>query len=292
MKFKGIIPALVTPLNNDETVNPKVLGQLIEYLINGNADGFYIAGATGEGLALRPSERRILAEESIRIVNHRKPCIIQIASTDFNEAIALAKHAEACGADAVSATPPLFFKYDEDDVYNYYKAIANSVHIPVMVYYNPAAGFPMNAKFAARTFEVDNITAIKWTSSDFYQMMELKQLTHGEMDIINGPDEMLLMGLNAGADGGIGTTYNFMLDIIRGIYDSFIANDMENAQREQIRANRIITALLKYPVIPAAKVVLEDMGFAVGNPTFPMKRYSDEEKKVIAAEIRKAREFQ
>ena len=289
MKFKGIMPALITPLNQDETVNCRVLEQLLEYLLEGGADGFYIAGATGEGLALRPSERRILAEESIRIVNHRKPCIIQVASTDFHEAIALAKHAEACGADAISATPPLFFKYSENDIYNYYKALANAVHIPLMIYYNPAAGFSMNAKFAARAFEIDNVTAIKWTSSDYFQMMQLKQLTHGEMNVINGPDEMLLMGLNAGADGGIGTTYNLMLDIIKGIYDSFNAQDTEQAQRQQMRANRVISKLLNYDLIPAVKAVMEDMGFFVGNATFPMKQYTDSEKQVIAAEIREAK---
>ena len=289
MKFKGIMPALVTPLNEDETINCDVLKQLLEYMLDGGADGFYIAGATGEGLALRPAERRVLAEEAVRIVDHRKPCIIQVASTDFGEAIALAKHAEACGADAISATPPLFFKYDEDDVYNYYKALANAVHIPLMIYYNPAAGFSMNAKFAARAFEIDNITAIKWTSSDFFQMMQLKQMTHGEMNIINGPDEMLLMGLNAGADGGIGTTYNFMLDIIKGIYNSFMARDIEKAQCEQARANRLIAKILNYELIPALKAVMEDMGFAVGNATFPMKRYSIEQKKAIALEIREAR---
>lgn len=290
MKFDGIIPALVTPLNQDESINCDVLKQLLEYLICGGADGFYIAGATGEGLALRPQERRVLAEEAIRIVDRRKPCIIQIASTDFHEAIALAKHAEACGADAISATPPLFFKYDKDDVYNYYKALANAVHIPLMIYYNPAAGFSMDAKFAARVFQIDNVTAIKWTSSDYYQMMQLKQLTHGEMNIINGPDEMLLMGLNAGADGGIGTTYNIMLDIIKGIYNSFISRDIENAQLEQKRANQVISSLLNYQIIPAVKVILENMGFAVGNATFPMTQYNEEQKKTIITEIREARE--
>ena len=289
MRFEGIFPALVTPLHEDESIQCDVLARLLEHLLQGGADGFYIAGATGEGLALRPQERRRLAEESIRIVNHRKPCIIQIASTDFNEALALAKHAETCGADAISATPPLFFKYDENDVYNYYKALANAVHIPLMIYYNPAAGFSMNAEFAARAFEIDNITAIKWTSSDYYQMMKLKDLTQGEMNIINGPDEMLLMGLNAGADGGIGTTYNFMLDIIRGIYDRFLAGDREGAQQKQTQANRVISKLLNYELIPATKAVLEDMGFAVGNATFPMRRYSGDEKKAIALEIKKAR---
>lgn len=288
MKFKGIIPALVTPLNEDESINCGVLEQLIQGLLSEGVDGFYVAGATGEGLALRPVERRILAEESIRITNHRKPCIIQVASTDFGEAIALAKHAERCGADAISATPPLFFQYREDDVYNYYKALANAVHIPVMIYYNPAAGFSMNAKFAARAFEVDNITAIKWTSSDYYQMMELKRLTNGEMNIINGPDQMLLMGLQAGADGGIGTTYNFMPKLYRGIYDCFVAGDMEGAYAYQQRACRVISALEGEPIIPAAKVLLEEMGYDVGQATFPMKRYSETERKSIIEKVKAA----
>lgn len=288
MKFKGIIPALVTPLNEDESINCEALEQLIEGLLSAGADGFYIAGATGEGLALRPEERRVLAQESIRITNHRKPCIIQVASTDFSEAIRLAKHAEHCGADAISATPPLFFQYDEDDVYHYYKALANAVHIPVMIYYNPAAGFPMNAKFAARAFEVDNITAIKWTSSNYDQMMELKRLTNGEMNIINGPDQMLLMGLQAGADGGIGTTYNFMMELIRGVYDRFVAQDAEGALQYQQRVCRVIGALEGEPIIPATKVLLERMGYQVGNATFPMKRYSSDEKEQIVKKVREA----
>lgn len=87
------------------------------------------------------------------------------------------------------------------------------------------------------------------------------------------------MGLTAGADGGIGTTYNIMLDVIRGIYDSFVAHDIENAQREQARANQVISTLLNYRLIPAVKAVLEDMGFAVGNATFPMKQYREDQKR-------------
>ena len=159
-KFQGVMPALVTPLDEKECVRVDVLRNLIEYLIGKEADGFYIGGATGEGLNMRREERMILAEESVRKVNGRVPCIVQIASTDFSEAVALAKHAEQIGADAISATPPLFFRYDEDDVYQYYKGLADAVHIPMMIYYNPAAGFAINANFAARMFEIDNVTAI------------------------------------------------------------------------------------------------------------------------------------
>lgn len=285
VKFKGVIPALVTPLNEDESINCTVLKDLIEDMISDGADGFYIAGATGEGIALRPAERRILTEEAIRITNHRKPCIVQVASTDFGEAIELAKHAERCGADAISATPPLFFHYDEDDVYNYYKAFANAVHIPLMIYYNPAAGFTVNSKFAARTFEIDNVTSIKWTSQNYFQMMELKDFTHGEMNIINGCDETLLMGLNAGADGGIGTTYNFMLDLIKGVYDSYMAHKQDKACEYQEKVVKIVSALLQYSIIPATKVLMEAMGYKVGNAMFPMKRYSEEEKRNIVSSL-------
>ena len=288
MKFSGVMPALVSPLDANENINIPVLNQLLNDLLAKGADGFYLCGATGEGIAISPEQRMVLAEEAIKTVGDRKPCIVQVASGNFEDAIRLAKHAEKVGAAAISATPPLFFSYDKDDVYNYYKKLADAVSIPMMIYYNPAAGFHINADIAAKMFEIDNVTAIKWTSSDYYQMMRLRDLTHGEMNIINGPDEMLLMGLSAGADGGIGTTYNFMFDIIRGIYDNFVKGDLDAAREYQTRAIRIISVLLNYKIIPAAKVVLEAQGYAVGNATYPMKRYSDEEKATIVAQMRAA----
>ena len=289
MKFTGVIPAHVTPLNVDESINLPVLHKLIGDLIDKKADGFYVGGATGEGLALRPEERKVLTEEAVRAVGGRVPTIIQVASCDYSVMLDLARHAEAAGADAISATAPLFFKYDTTDVYNYYKRLADSVHIPVMIYYNPNVGFPMNADFAAKVFEIDNVTAIKWTSPNYYEMLRLKDITHGEMNVINGPDEMFLMGLNAGADGGIGTTYNFQMENIRGVYDSFKAGRIDEAREWQTKADRIIHALITdYMAIPAAKAVLEAMDYAVGDAAFPMKRYTAEEKAKIVFDMRKA----
>lgn len=284
-KFKGIIPALVTPLNQDETVNIPVLHKLLSELLKLKADGFYIGGATGEGICLSLETRKVLTQECVLAVNHQKPCIVHVASVNFNDAIILAKHAEQTGADAVSAIPPLFYSYDCDDIYAYYKKIAESVHIPVMIYYNPAAGFTMNAQIAARLFEIDNITSIKWTRSDYDQMIRLKNLTHGEMNIINGPDEMLLMGLSAGADGGIGTTYNYLLPLIRSIYDNFVNGDIISAQKAQSRVDDIIHVLKCYQVLPSSKVVLERCGFDVGNTVFPMKRYSKLQKDEIMKKL-------
>lgn len=221
VRFAGAIPALATPLNEDETLNVPVLRQLMGDLLEQGADGFYVGGATGEGIALRREVREQLAEEAVRFADRRKPCIVHVASADFEEAVALARHAERCGADGISAVAPLFFRYDEDDVWNYYKVLAETVHIPLMVYYSPMANFPISAKFAARLYEIDNVTAIKWTSNEYDSMIRLKHLTHGEINIVNGKDSMLLPGLSAGADGGIGTGYNIMMPRFKAICECF-----------------------------------------------------------------------
>lgn len=287
MKFTGIMPALVTPLYKDETINTPILERLIDDFIARGADGFYLAGATGEGLALRPAERMKLAECAAARCKGKAKTIIQVASTDFNTAVELAKHAEACGADAISSTAPLFFGYTADEVYSYYKKLAEAVHIPLMIYYNPGAGFAMNAKFVARCFEVDNITSVKWTSYSYDEMMRLKDMTNGEINVINGPDETLLLGLTAGADGGIGTTYNFNYNAIRNIYNLFKSGKMEEARREQENVCRVIGMFQKgYRVIPATRALVEHMGYEVGDSTFPFVKYTAEEKAEIVKEAK------
>ena len=274
------MPALVTPLNTDESVNIPVLERLIDDFIARGADGFYLAGATGEGLSLRPEERKRLAECAVSRAKGRSKTIIQVASTDFSTAIDLARHAEAVGADAVSSTAPIFFGYKPDEVYEYYKALANAVHIPLMIYYNPGAGFAMDAHFVARCFEVDNITSVKWTSPAFDEMMLLKDMTHGEINIINGEDNMLLFGLLAGADGGIGTTYNYNFNTFRKIYDLYRSGEFDSARELQCGVARIIKNFRQngFRLIPAIKAMMEHLGYEVGDAAFPQTKYTSEEK--------------
>ncbi|MBQ6947279.1 MAG: dihydrodipicolinate synthase family protein [Clostridia bacterium] len=288
MKFAGVIPALVTPLTETEELNAPVLEQLLEHLLAQGADGFYIGGATGEGLALRREVREALTSESIRMIRHRVPTIVHIAATDFSLAVELAKQAERAGADAISAIPPLFFGYDEGEVFEYYKALAGVVHIPLMIYYNPSAGYRFTAESAARLFVVDNITAIKWTASSFDEIARLKEMTHGEMNVLNGPDEMLLQGLSAGADGGIGTAYNIILPRIRRVYESFCKGDLPAAQKAQRECLGIIKVLCADGLIPSLKAAMEQTGFAVGNAHFPMKRFSEEQKGELMYRLRQA----
>ena len=288
-RFCGVMPALVTPLETDNrTVNTAVVETLVERLLRDGADGFYILGATGEGLAILREEREKLCVSVIRAVAHRVPIICHIASMNLDEAIALARHAERCGADAVAAIPPIFFFYDSEDIYLYYKRLAESVHIPLIIYQHPAAQKNMKAEAIARIFEIDNVTGIKWSTGDYYELMRLKDITQGEMNIINGSDEMLVCGLAAGADAGIGSTYNLMIRQYKEIYRLFTSGDVNSARKLQLRVNRVIDVLLRHECVPSIKYALGADGISVGTCRFPMRQIGTVEGEKLMHELLEA----
>ena len=276
--FKGIMPALITPLNEDgKTVNEKSTRDFIEFLIGQGADGFYITGSTGEGLLLPEEERMKVCEIAVDQVKGRKPIICHTAAMNFDEAVRLSKHAERTGADAVSAIPPLFFHYRNEDIYNYYKTLACSTNLPFIMYNHPSANGGLSAETVAKCFEVDNITGVKWTLYNFFDLMRVKDITNGEMNIINGPDEMLISGLAAGADAGIGTTYNAMLPEYLAIYKNFTEGNIDEARKIQYKVNRVVAAMLKHEVISATKAMCTKMGFPAGEATYPLKQMGESE---------------
>lgn len=285
--FEGIMSALVTPFCEDnKTINEASAKKLIDLHIKEGASGFYIIGGTGESLVLSRDQREQMCEAAVKHVNKRVPVINHVAAMNFTETVALAKHAERAGCDAIAAVPPSFFYYSEEDMYEYYKALAQSVHIPLIIYYHPAAQKDMTAKLIARIFEIDNVTGVKWSSNNFFELMKLKEMTQGEMNIINGPDELLVSGLAAGADAGIGSTYNIMLPEFVSIYRHFKNGEMEQALQIQMKVNKVIDLLIKSELIPSVKYAVSLMGIDVGNATFPMKQMTDNEKKALENALR------
>ncbi len=288
MKFTGVMPALITPLTDEGKLNRDVLERLIEDLIAQGADGFYIGGATGEGIILDVDVHKELTTESIKIIGGRVPAIVHIARMNYNEMVDLAVHAEKAGADAISAIPPLFYSYDHQAIYRYYEGLSNAINIPIMIYNNPNTGVHFSAEQVAELYNIKNVTAIKWTNYEFYQVMRILDLTKGEFNVISGPDEMLLCGLAAGADGCIGTTYNFLMPEVRAVYDAFRAGDIEGARKAQTVVSTIVDELIKYNVVLATKVILEAKGYDVNHPLYPMHDYTPEQKAEMLANLQKA----
>ena len=287
MKITGILPALVTPFRTgSDRIDETAARKLIERLLADGADGFYILGSTGEGILMEEKRRMEMCEIVVDQVAGRRPVICHTAAMNFESALRLTKHAAGAGVDAVSAIPPLFFRYEPRELLLYYRQLAEATELPFIMYNHTAASGGLNADTVASMFRsVERITGVKWTVNNYCEMMRLHELTDGKINIINGPDEMLIQGLAAGADAGIGTTYNVMLPEYKEIYASFQAGDMQRAGHLQRRVNAVIEVMKRYGTIPATKYMCGMMGVDVGVASLPLRRLSPDEGRALEAEL-------
>lgn len=283
--IKGILPALITPINEKGELNVEALNKLINDMILNGADGFYLCGATGEGLNLSASLHKQMAKEAIKAIDERVPAIVHVARLNFDEAIELAKYAESVGASAISAIPPIFYRYNLDELYDYYKILSESVSIPLVIYNNPSAGVTFSKDMLKRLFSLPNVKAIKWTNNDYATVMATKAEIP-DANFINGPDQMLLMGLTAGCDAGIGTTYNFLLPEIKGIYNAYVSGDIKEANRLQSYVARVCSAMSGRNLIMATKFIVSRFGYDVYHPIAPMRKFTEAEEKALIESLR------
>ena len=282
--FKGIFTALLTPFDQNGRINDKALERLVKHNIKMGVKGFYVCGSTGEAFLLSRDERKHVME-TVRAVAPDSTLIAHVGSINEEEAIDLAVYAEKLGYNAVSSVTPFYYKFSFDEIKNYYFGISNSVSLPMLVYYIPSfSGVNMGVKEISQFLDNDKFLGIKYTSNDFFTMEQCKT-NFPDKIVYNGFDEMLLSGLAMGADGGIGSTYNFMADKFVKIRELFMENKTDEAQRIQREANRIITLLCKFGVMQAEKEVLCQLGMDFGVCRRPFSQLNDEQKKIVATEI-------
>jgi len=275
--FKGVIPALISPLDENGDVKEKTARKLIDWQLNAGVDGFYVCGATGEGVVMKPASRKRLVEIAVEVTKGRGVVISHVGAVDLATAADLAAHAAEAGADAIASVPPFFYGYALPEIKNYYTAIAGASGLPTLVYASPLAGTVFTRDMIASIMEIDGVVGLKWTNPDYYGMSRMKQINGGDINVLNGPDETLLCGLCMGADGGIGGTYNIMPKCFVAIYKHFLAGDLGAARAEQAKANKIIDILLESNVLAGVKDALAYIGFDMGYCVPPLKKFTDAE---------------
>lgn len=285
--FRGIMPALITPVNGDGSLREEVTRKLVRDLSATGITGFYILGSTGEGVATDRERRMEFAElvrearpEGISIIDH-------IGASDLATVKKLARHARRIGMDAISSVPPFFFSYDEQGVLDYYRAMSDeSEGLPLIVYAAPMAGPLLPVSTIEKMLDIPGFIGMKFTNPNYYLMSRYKKIDGGNINIFNGPDETCALGLMMGADGAIGSTYNIMPRTFVGIYNAVQAGDVREAMRLQHKADDLIEALLDYNVVEAVKVALTLKGYDVGDVTPPLPRMSDAQKAALTARLR------
>ncbi|MBC7319679.1 N-acetylneuraminate lyase [bacterium] len=281
-RFKGVFTALVTPFDESDGINESSLRKIIRYSLNNGVSGFYVCGSTGEWPLLTVDERKRVLEIVKDEVKDSALIIVNVGCISTKFSVELAKHAESVGVSAVSSFPPIYYKFSFREIKQYYFDIADSVNVPLIVYYIPSfTNVEMNIDSLLELLEHKNIIGVKFTSMDLFILERLKSLT--DKIIFNGFDEVFLAGLSLGADGMIGSTCNFAPEIVVSIYDSFKAGDLKTAYIYQQRLNKMIRDILEFGVIQAIKEILNLAGFNCGNPRKPLRTLtSDKRTKLLS----------
>ncbi len=275
-KFKGIFPALLTPFNEKNEINEKALEKLIEYNIQKGVTGFYVGGSTAEAFLLSDEERLQVYRLVKEIVGKRCTLIAHIGCISTRQTIMFSEYAQSLGYDAISAVAPFYYKFTFDEIKQHYFDVVDQVNLPMLIYNFPAfSGVNLTTENLKEFLNDERFIGVKHTSNDYFALEQFKTAFPNKI-FYNGFDEMFLAGLSMGADGGIGSTYNFMAEKFIKMQQLFNEEKHSEAFEVQQTANKIIAALIKVGVFQGEKAVLNMLGFDFGDVRAPFKGISKE----------------
>ena len=283
--FTGIFPALLTPFDGNGNVNRKALAELVRYHIGPGGSGFYVGGSTAEAFLLTDGERNTVYETVAEAAGGKVTLIAHVGTISTDAAIRFAKTAQSLGYDAISAISPFYYKFSFEQIKKHYYTIVDSVDMPMLIYNFPNfSGVNLTVPQVSEFFCDSRFIGIKHTSNDFFALEEFKKNFPDRL-VYNGFDEMFLSGISMGADGGIGSTYNFMAEKYIDIMRLYHAGDMAGALEVQREANRILTILCKYGIMETEKEILCQLGFDFGKARMPFSELDDAVKAELKREI-------
>ncbi|MGC9393407.1 MAG: 4-hydroxy-tetrahydrodipicolinate synthase [Anaerolineae bacterium] len=278
MKIHGIIPAMVTPFHDDESLNEDVLRQLVNYLIASGVHGLFPTGSQGEFYALTPDEKQRVWEVVVDETAGRTPVYAGTGAITTREVIALNKRAERAGIQAVSVLTPMFINPTQDELYRHYVAIADATTLPVLLYNNPGrTGVHLSADLVGRLAGHPNIAGVKDSSGDLSLTLEyLRRTDRNRFAVLMGRDTLIYAGLLHGTAGAIAATANVAPALVVAIYEAFIAGDLDRALAAQnaLAPLRQAFALGTFPGV--VKYALALLGIPAGPARGPVGALSPE----------------
>jgi 4-hydroxy-tetrahydrodipicolinate synthase len=280
---KGIIPAMVTPLDKEEKLNEKALRQLTHYLIDGGVHGLFPVGSQGEFFALEYEEKVRVMEIVSEETKGKIPVYAGTGAITTREAIRLTQAAESIGIDAVSIITPFFLAPTQDELYDHYTAIAKATKLPILLYNNPGrtGGINLSVNLVVRLSQIENIVGIKDSSGDMTLTGEYIRRTDEKFAVLAGRDTMIYATLCYGGTGSITATGNVCPQLVSGIYEAFMRGDHKRSLEAQYRLAplRIAFELGSFPVV--IKEALEMIGIQAGPSRFPVKGLPQEKKEEL-----------
>lgn len=278
MKNRILVP-LVTPFREDESIDYEMLKKLVRYELDSGADGLYVGGSSAECFLLTDEERKKVLETAVKAADGAF-VVANIGSIGTAVAEDFAMHAARSGANVISSVPPFYFAYSFSEIASYYRDLTKKTGLPLMIYNIPSN---THTKFSLGELESllseDGMDYMKFTDVDFFMLEQLK--SHTGKFIYSGKDEDFLSALAAGADGGIGTTFNFMVGRFIDIQKLYKEGKMQDAREVQHSVNELVCAVCECGLLASVKYMLELLGYPCGGARRPFARLTDEKKKYL-----------
>ena len=289
VEIKGIIPPIVTPMNEDESVNEKELRNQVNRQIKGGIHGLFPFGTNGEGYILNEKEKEEVLSIVIDETKGRVPVYAGTGCISTKDTIRQSQMAESLGADVLSIITPSFAAASQNELYDHYKAVAEAVDMPIVLYNIPArTGNALAPATVAKLSKIPNIVGAKDSSGNFDNMLQYIEQTRDSKDfaVLSGNDSMILWNLLAGGTGGIAGCANVFPEVMASIYNYFAAGDLENARKAQ-DSIRSFRGCFKYGnPNTIVKTAVNLLGYPVGKCRAPFNQVPEEGiealKKVLA----------
>jgi 4-hydroxy-tetrahydrodipicolinate synthase len=289
--IKGIIPPIITLIHEDERLNENALRSHIDFVIEGGIAGILAFGSNGEFYMLEEDEMEAILKVIIDQVKGRLPVYMGIGAIRTSKCVRLARLGVRLGAQGVSVLQPMFIKPAEDELFDHFKTIAQSVcDTPVLLYNNPGrTGYAISQTLVEKlAHSVPNIVGMKDSSGDMTETMEfIRRNSDTGFKALVGKDTLIYSGLTVGAVGAVCTTANYLPELVCSIYSRYSAGDTAGALDAQLRLNPIRLAMDKSSFPVAVKDYSNILGRAVGAPFLPNKPSPQAQFENLREELRK-----
>ncbi|MDO5125508.1 MAG: 4-hydroxy-tetrahydrodipicolinate synthase [Ruminococcus sp.] len=269
--FTGAGVAIVTPMNQDGSINFEELGNLIEFNIEKGTDAIIICGTTGESATMSDEEHVECIRYAVEKVNKRVPVIAGTGSNHTEYAVNLSKTAEEIGVDALLVVTPYYNKTSQHGLIKHFTTIAEAVNIPIILYNVPSrTGVNITPETCLELSKIDNIVAVKEASGNISQVAKIASICGDELDIYSGNDDQIVPIMALGGKGVISVLSNCMPTEAHEICQLCLDNKYDEARK---LANRLLgfTNALFCDVNPVpVKEALNIMGFNAGPCRLPL----------------------
>ena len=282
--FTGSGVAIVTPFNEDESVNYDKLDELLDYHCSNGTDSIIICGTTGESSTLSEEEHMDVVKFAIERVNGRLPVIAGTGSNSTLTTIQMSKEAVEDGADGLLLVTPYYNKCTQGGLIAHYTAVAREAKAPIILY-SVASRTGVNIApetVAALYKDVENIVAVKEASGNISQVAKIMNLTDGKIDLYSGNDDQIVPLLSLGGKGVISVLANIAPQYTHDICAKFFAGDVEGSCKMQLDAIPLIGKLFcEVNPIPVKKA-LNLLGKDVGPLRMPLTEMTEENASALA----------